>query len=53
MCSSDLPREGKYLGRAPNYMEVLAEGEHLHNIVKNVQITGTNGQVLLGRLLEE
>ena len=47
------PREGKYLGRAPNYMEVLAEGEHLHNIVKNVQITGTNGQVLLGRLLEE
>ena len=47
------PREGRFLGHAPNYMEVLAEGENLHNIVKNVHITGTNGEVLLGRLAED
>ena len=47
------PREGRFLGHAPNYMEVVAEGENLHNIVKNVHITGTNGEVLLGRLAED
>ena len=44
------PREGKFSGHAPNYMEVLAEGEDLHNQVKNVRITGTDGQVLFGEL---
>ena len=47
------PREGRFLGHAPNYMEVLAEGEDLHNTVKNVRITGTDGEVLLGRLAED
>ena len=47
------PRECRFLGHAPNYMEVVAEGENLHNIVKNVHITGTNGEVLLGRLAED
>ena len=47
------PREGRFLGHAPNYMEVVAEGENLHNIVKNVHIIGTNGEVLLGRLAED
>ena len=44
------PRDGKFSGHAPNYMEVLAEGEDLHNQVKNVRITGTDGQVLFGEL---
>ena len=44
------PRDGKFSGHAPNYMEVLAEGEGLHNQVKMVRITGTDGQVLFGEL---
>ena len=44
------PRDGKFSGHAPNYMEVLAEGEGLHNQVKNVRITGTDGRVLFGDL---
>ena len=44
------PRDGKFTGHAPNYMEVLAEGEDLHNQVKPVRITGTDGQVLFGEL---
>ena len=44
------PRDGKFSGHAPNYMEVLAEGEGLHNQVKNVRITGTDGRVLFGEL---
>ena len=43
-------RNGKFSGHAPNYMEVLAEGTDLHNQVKNVRITGTDGQVLFGDL---
>lgn len=46
------PRDGKFFGHAPNYMEVLADGEGLHNQVRSVEITGTNGQALLGRILE-
>ena len=46
------PRDGKFFGHAPNYMEVLADGEGLHNVVRSVEITGTDGQVLLGRILE-
>ena len=44
------PRDGKFSGHAPNYMEVLVEGTNLHNQVKNVRITGTDGQVLFGEL---
>ena len=44
------PRDGKFFGHAPNYMEVLAKGEDLHNQVKPVRITGTDGQVLFGEL---
>ena len=43
-------RNGKFSGHAPNYVEVLAEGTDLHNQVKNVRITGTDGQVLFGEL---
>ncbi len=47
------PREGRFSGHAPNYMEVLAEGEDLRNAVKNVRITGTDGDVLFGTILED
>ncbi len=46
------PRDGQFFGHAPNYMEVLAPGEGLHNQVKNVRITGTDGDVLFGRIGE-
>ena len=44
------PRDGKFFGHAPNYMEVLAEGENLHNVVKNVRVTSTEGDVLFGEI---
>ena len=47
------PRDGKFSGHAPNYMEVLVEGEGLHNVVRRVRITGTGGEALLGELLED
>ncbi len=31
---------GLFAGHAPNYVKVFAKGEKLHNVVKNVQITG-------------
>ena len=47
------PRDGRYVGHAPNYMEVLAEGADLHNQIRNVKITGSDGESLLGELLED
>ena len=44
------PRDGRFFGHAPNYMEVLAEGENLHNVVKNVRVTSTDGDVLFGEI---
>ena len=44
------PRDGRFFGHAPNYMEVLAEGEGLHNVVKNVRVTSTDGGVLFGEI---
>lgn len=46
------PKDGRYAGHAPNYMEVLAEGEDLHNAVRPVRITGTDGRVLFGTIEE-
>lgn len=46
------PRDGRYFGHAPNYMEVLVDGADLHNQVRDVTITGTDGEVLLGTLVE-
>ena len=43
-----------FSGHAPNYMEVLTEGGgELHNVVKNVRITRTDGEVLYGEIMEE
>jgi len=47
------PKAGKFFGHAPNYMEVLVEGENLHNAVKQVHITAVEGESLLGEILEE
>ena len=47
------PKDGKFFGHAPNYMEVLAEGEHLHNVLKTVRITGIQGHALLGEIVED
>ena len=44
------PRDGRFFGHAPNYMEVLVEGENLHNVVKNVRVTATDGDVLFGEI---
>ncbi len=44
------PKGDKFFGHAPNYMEVLAEGENLHNVVKNVRVTSTDGDVLFGEI---
>ena len=46
------PKDGKFFGHAPNYMEVLVDGENLHNQVRSVRITGTDGQVLFGTVEE-
>ena len=47
------PKGDFFSGHAPNYMEVLVPGEHLHNAVRNVVITHTDGQVLYGNIQEE
>ena len=44
----------QFSGHAPNYMEVLVRGgAELHNTVKNVRITHTDGQSLFGEITEE
>lgn len=43
--------EGRFTGHAPNYMEVAAVGENLHNCLKNVRITGVEGRVLRGEII--
>ena len=43
-----------FSGHAPNYMEVLVKGGgSLHNEVKPVRITHTDGQALYGEIMEE
>ncbi len=44
--------DGLFLGHAPNYAEVQVEGEALHNAVRPVRITGTDGEILFGRMEE-
>ena len=46
------PREGWYFGHAPNYTEILVDGEQLHNQIHNVKITGVHGHALLGTIEE-
>ena len=41
---------GFYTGHAPNYMEVSAPGENLHNCLLPVRITAVEGSVLKGEI---
>ena len=43
-------KEGRFAGHAPNYMEVLAKGEGLHNAVRNVEITAVENGSLVGEI---
>ena len=44
------PKGPYFFGHAPNYMEVLVEGQGLHNQVRNVRVTGLLDHALLGTL---
>ena len=43
--------DGCFVGHAPNYMEVAAAGENLHNCLRSVRIIGVDGSVLKGEIL--
>ena len=43
-------KEGRFAGHAPNYMEVLAKGEGLHNEVRNVEIAAVENGSLVGEI---
>ena len=47
------PKNGKFFGHAPNYMEVLVDGAELHNALKNVRIIDVDGEALLGEIVEQ
>ncbi len=44
-------KDGKFVGHAPNYMEVAAQGCDLHNVVRNVRITAVEGGSLTGEIV--
>lgn len=44
------PKDGKYSGHAPNYMEVEVDRDGLHNQVLDVLITGVDNDKLLGEV---
>jgi len=44
-------KNGLWRGHAPNYVEVMAHGEGLHNVIRDVKITELYGDGLLGELL--
>ena len=41
-----------YTGHAPHYVRVYAAGEGLHNVVKNVKITGLYEDGVFGLIVE-
>jgi len=43
-------KKGLWQGHAPNYVAVRAEGQNLHNELRDVRITGVEGPALLGEL---
>ena len=49
------PKGSRFFGHAPNYTEVLAgtADAALHNQIRNVRITGTDGEILTGEILED
>ena len=48
------PKQGKFYGHAGNYAGVFVSTEEdLHNQIRDVRITGTNGKELFGEIEEE
>ena len=45
-------KDGLWQGHAPNYVAVRAEGQNLHNQVRQVRITGPGEESLLGEIIE-
>ena len=43
--------DGVFTGHAPNYVKVYAEGEDLHNEVRQVRITGLHADGVIGTIL--
>ena len=46
------PSEGLFTGHAPNYVRIYAKGEDLHNELRQVRITGTHRDGLIGEIVE-
>ena len=46
-------KKGRSLGHAPNYMEVEVPAGDYHNMVLPVRITGSDGEILTGEVVEE
>lgn len=44
-------RDGAWVGHSGNYCLVSATGDNLHGIVRNVEITGVSGEMLVGNLV--
>ena len=44
-------KDEKFVGHAPNYMEVAAQGYDLHNVVGNVRITAVENGMLTGEIV--
>ena len=44
-------RDGNWIGHSGNYCLVAAHGEHLHGVVRNVQITAVDGETLVGNII--
>ena len=47
------PKNGKFFGHAPNYMEVLVDGAELHNAPRTVRIPDVDGEALLGAIVAQ
>ncbi len=45
-------RGGRFIGHAPNYMEVAVKGEDLHNQLRLVRVTGVEGNHLTGEAVD-
>ena len=46
------PSEDLFTGHAPNYVRVYAMGENLHNVLRQVRITGTHRDGVIGEIVE-
>ena len=44
-------KDGLWRGHAPNYVEVMARGKALHNVIRDVNITELHGDGLFGQVL--